>query len=83
MSSYTNWIPFQFACRLHCLQQGTRNVGNTQQNIASLLGICITNANGSQTFAKWRVNRVAGTNPTTSLRVKPAIVPGFVAPIHS
>lgn len=83
MSSYTQWIPFQMACRLHPLQQGTLNVGNTQQNIASLLALCITNANSTQTFAKWRVLRAAGTNPATYLRVLPANVPGFVKPIAS
>lgn len=83
MSSYTNFIPFQMACRLRCLQQGTLNVGNTQQNIANLLSLCVANANGAATFAKWRVNRVAGTNPTTYLRVRPASVPGFVKPINS
>lgn len=83
MSSYTNWIPFEMACRLRCLQQGTLNVGNTQQNIASLLATCVTNANSTQTFAKWRVLRASGTNPTTYLRIKPASVPGFVKPIAS
>lgn len=83
MSSYTNWIPFQMACRLRCLQQGALNVGNTQQNIANLLALCVTNANSTQTFAKWRVFRVSGTNPTTYLRIMPANVPGFVKPIAS
>ena len=83
MSSYTQFIPFQLACRLRCLQQGSLNVGNTQQNIASLLATCITNANGAQTFAKWDVLRAAVTNPTTYLLVKPSGVPGFVQPIAS
>lgn len=83
MSSYTSWMPFQLACRLRCLQQGSLAAGNTRQNIASLLATCITNANGTQTFAKWRVLRVPGTNPATYLRVLPAGVPGFVSPIQS
>lgn len=83
MSSYTQWIPFQLACRLRPLQQGTLNVGNTQQNIANLLLLCVANANGAQTFAKWRVFRQPGTNPTTYLRVLPANVPGFVKPVAS
>jgi hypothetical protein len=83
MSSYTQWVPFQLACRLPCLTKGTLNVGNTQQNIANLLALCIANANTSQSFAKWRVFRVSGTNPTTYLRVLPANVPGFVKPIAS
>lgn len=83
MSSYTQWIPFEMACRLRCLQQGTLGAGNTKQNIATLLALCITNANSTQTFAKWRVLRAVGTNPTTYLRVMPAKVPGFVKPIAS
>lgn len=83
MSSYTQFIPFQLACRLRCLQQGALGAGNTRQNIASLLATCIANANGSQTFAKWDVLRAAGTNPTTYLLVKPASVPGFVKPVAS
>jgi len=83
VSSYTNFVPFQLACRLRPLQQGSLNIGNTQQNIANLLALCITNANGSQTFAKWRVGRVNGTNPATCLRVKPASVPGYVKPVQS
>jgi hypothetical protein len=84
MSSYTQFIPFQFACRLHCLQQGTlAAAGNTRQQIASLLATCITNANGAATFAKWNVLRAAGTNPQTCLLVKPSLVPGFVKPIAS
>lgn len=83
MSSYTQFIPFQLACRLHVLQQGALATGNTQQNIASLLATCITNANGAATFAKWNVLRAVGTNPTAYLLVKPASVPGFVKPIAS
>lgn len=83
MSSYTQFIPFQLACRLRVLQQGALAAGNTQQNIASLLATCITNANGAATFAKWNVLRAAGTRPTTCLLVKPALVPGFVKPVAS
>jgi len=83
MSSYNKWMPFQLACRLHCLQQGALGAGNTTQNIAALLATCITNANSTQTFAKWDVLRAAGTNPTTYLLVKPSLVPGFVKPIAS
>lgn len=83
MSSFTQWIPFQMACRLRCLQQGALGAGNTQQNIATLLALCVTNANSTQTFAKWRVFRQTGTRPTTYMRVLPANVPGFVRPIAS
>jgi hypothetical protein len=74
------WTPFQLACRLHCLRQGTLNVGNTQQNIANLYNLAVANANGSQSWAKWRVGRVAGTNPATMLRIWVPNVPGYVAP---
>ena len=71
------------ACRLHPLQQGALNVGNTRQNIANLLALCIANANTSATFAKWRVLRAAATNPATYIRVLPANVPGYVKPVAS
>lgn len=83
MSSYTQWIPFDLACRLRCLQQGSLNVGNTRQNVANLLTLCETSANGTQVYAKWSVLRAAGTSPRSQLLVKPASVPGFVAPVHS
>lgn len=83
MSSYNKFIPFSLACRLRCLQQGTLATGNTQQNRLSLQASCITNANGAQTFAKWNVLRPASSNAVAYLLVKPASVPGYVAPIHS
>lgn len=83
MSSYTQWVPFDLACRLRVLQQGSLNVGNTRQNVANLLTLCTTNANGAATYAKWDVLRQAGTSPRSLLLVKPALVPGFVAPVHS
>ena len=83
MSSYTHWVPFDLACRLRCLQQGSLNVGNTQQNRLNLLSLCTANANGAQTYAKWGVLRAAGTNPRSLLLVTPANVPGFVKPVAS
>lgn len=86
MSSYTQWIPFQLACRLHCLQQGTLNVGNTQQNIANLLTLCRTNANAGGLYARWSRGANAptvGAQPTTALQVFPSLVPGFVKPVAS
>lgn len=83
MSSYTQWVPFDLACRLHSLRQGALNVGNTQQNIANLKSLCIANANGAATFAKWSVLRAASTQPRSLLWVKPALVPGFKKPIAS
>lgn len=83
MSSYTKWITFRLACRLHCLQQGSLNVGNTQQNIANLQALCIASANGAAAYGKWGPLRAPGTSPVQYLRVYPALVPGFVVPIHS
>lgn len=81
MSSYTKWIPFRLACRLSYLQRGSLNVGNARQNVANLLALCIANANGSRTFAKWGVLRAAGTSPLQYLRVYPVNVPGWSAPV--
>jgi hypothetical protein len=86
LSSYTQWIPFELACRLRCLQQGTLNVGNTQQNRLSLQASAITNANGTATWARWSRGanaRTAGALPIQALQIYPAKVPGFVAPVHS
>lgn len=83
MSSYTKWIPFELACRLRCLQQGSLNVGNTHQNIANLQGLCVTNANSTATYAKWHFGVVNNTNPAQALLVYPANVPGYVKPIAS
>lgn len=74
------YVPFEVACRLRSLQQGSLNVGNTKANIANLLALCLADANGAQAFTKWRVQRAAGTNPTTYLRVCPQLVPGYVPP---
>lgn len=83
MSSLTKWIPFRLACRLRCLTRGALGAGNTQQNIATLQALCITNANGAATYAKWNVLRSSGKNPVQYLLVYPALVPGFVKPIAS
>lgn len=86
MSSYTQWIPFQLACRLHCLRQGALNVGNTQQNIANLKALCLANANAGGLYARWSRGAnapVGGAQPITALQVYPARVPGFLVPAHS
>ncbi len=84
MSSYTQWMKFRLACRLHCLQQGSLNVGNTQQNIANLLSLCVTEANGTAAYARWNLTLKNGTaQPVQALEVMPAGVPGFVKPIAS
>ena len=86
MSSYTKWIPFQLACRLHCLQQGSLNVGNTRQNIANLQALCIANATLGGNYARWSRGANSangGSHAVTCLQVYPALVPGFVKPIAS
>lgn len=84
MSSYTKWISFRLACRLHCLRQGALNVGNTQQNIANLQALCVANANSTATYAKWNTTLKNGTaQPVQALEVYPALVPGFKKPIAS
>ena len=86
MSSYTQWIPFQLACRLHCLQQGALNVGNTQQNIANLLTLCRNSANAGRVYGRWSKGAnapVGSAQATDSLQVYPALVPGFVKPVAS
>lgn len=84
MSSYTKWIPFEFACRLRCLQQGSLNVGNTSQNIAHLKTLVQANANAGATYGRWNPTLKNGTaQPVQALQVFPALVPGFVKPIAS
>lgn len=87
------------ACRLRCLQQGTLNVGNTQQNRLNLLSLALTEANTGPSFGRamngnW-ATWVEGFGPGVStngaatgytgagLLVIPALVPGFVKPIAS
>ncbi len=77
MSSYTHWMPFELACRLRCLQQGSLDIGNTAQNVANLKTLCTAEANGAAVYARW--------NPVLAykLEVIPALVPGFVRPVAS
>lgn len=77
-SSLKHWIPFDFACRLNCLQRGTLNVGNTRQNKANLqtLAIAQANAPSSPQWAKWST----AANSPKKLLIIPYNVPGFIAP---
>lgn len=84
MSSYTKWLPFELACRLHCLQQGSLNVGNTLQNKTNLQTLCTASANGAAVYGRWNPTLQNGTaQPVQALQVYPALVPGFVKPIAS
>ncbi len=91
------WVPFQEAWAMRCLQQGTLNVGNIQQNRLNLLSLALTEANAnakgraSTAWATWRVG--FGTSGLTTgaasnysgagLLIWPNRVPGFVAPPDS
>ena len=86
-TSYRKWIPFELACRLHALQQGSLNIGNTKQNIANLQTLCVTNANAGGPYARWSrgfSNSAtfgnSGPQPITALEVYPVLVPGFTKP---
>lgn len=77
-SSLKQWIPFDFACRLNCLQRGTLNVGNTQQNRLNLLALSIAQAN-SPSNPQWAKYSTAANMPK-KLLLRPYYVPGFIAP---
>jgi hypothetical protein len=79
MTHITKWTPFRWACAMRCLQQGSLNVGNRQQNRLALLASAKTNANGAATWAKWRVGSVTRTS-SNALLINVPSVPGFVAP---
>lgn len=86
MSSYTQWISIELAERLHCLQQGTLNVGNTQKNIANLRTLARAQANtpSNPPWARWNTTLKNGTaQPIQALQVFPSRVPGFVKPVAS
>lgn len=81
MSSYTHWIPFQMACRLRCLQQGALNVGNTQQNVKSLMTAALAQI-ATPSTPPWA--KLSGAvNEPKKILIWPALVPGFVKPIAS
>lgn len=79
MSSLSQWIPFDLACRLNCLQQGTLNVGNTRQNKANLLTLALAQifAPSSPPWAKYS----GAVNEPKKILIYPTRVPGFVGPI--
>jgi hypothetical protein len=86
MSSYTQWLSIKFAERLHCLQQGALNVGNTQQNWKNLETLAIAQANSPSNppWARWNTTLKNGTaQPIQALQVYPSRVPGFVKPVAS
>lgn len=86
----TKWTPFRIACRLRSLQQGSLNVGNTQQNVNNLKNLAIATANlngGRGDWARWRVGfgplgGSLGTSATSTagLLISVKDVPGYVAP---
>lgn len=81
MSSYTRWIPFELACRLRCLQQGSLNVGNTAQNVANLKTLALAQiaAPSNPLWAKYS----QAPNESKKILIWPSLVPGFVKPVAS
>lgn len=81
MSSYTQWIAFDFACRLHCLRQGTLNVGNTLQNKTNLKTLALAQiaAPSNPPWAKYST----AVNESRKIMIFPARVPGFKKPAAS
>jgi hypothetical protein len=78
----TKWAPFRWAAQMRVLGQGALNVGNRRQNTAALLALAITNANGTATWAKWRVGSSTRTS-SNSLLINVTAVPGFVPPANT
>lgn len=77
-SSLKQWIPFQMACRLRCLRQGTLNVGNTAQNVANLLTLALIQI-ATPSNPAWA--KLSGAvNQPKKILIRPAYVPGFVGP---
>ena len=83
----TKWVPFELACRWRCLQRGTLNIGNTQQNRLNLQSLAVTQANSvastgvlSTSWAKWHLGNVNNTNPAQSLLIMAVNVPGVQWP---
>ena len=79
------------ACRLHSLQQGSLNVGNTAQNVSNLATLAIasalTNGGRGSTWARFRLGfgplggtLGTGQTSTAGLLINVKAVPGFIAP---
>src|SRR6185312_5611846 len=75
----TKWTPFQFACRLRSLQQGSLAIGSTAQNVANLLALATAEANAGAVWAKWR-SAVNATKRAGDLLLQVKLVPGYTAP---
>lgn len=76
-SLIVKWTPFKLACRYRALRSGTLNVGNTQQNIANLLALAITEANSTSVWARWRT-AVNSAHIPSNLMINVPLVPGFI-----
>lgn len=81
------WTPFDLACQLRSLQQGTLNVGSIHANKVNLYNLAVINANSSQTWAKWRVGAPAVPNGAPAFNARGSLlifvqnVPGYVSPV--
>ena len=76
MSSYTAWVAFDFAARLHCLQQRTLNIGNSRQNLANLKTLALAQI-AAPSNPPWAKYSKAANEPKKIL-LFPSRVPGFV-----
>lgn len=74
------WIPFDMACRLHSLQQGTLNVGNARQNIANLRTLALAQI-ASPSSPPWAKLSTAVNMPKKIL-ICPPLVSGYVRPVN-
>lgn len=76
------WTPFDLACRLRSLQQGSLNVGNTQQNKTNLFNLAVAQANtpSSPPWARWRTGGANTAKVHGNLYLNVPLVPGYVPP---
>lgn len=81
MSSYTQWLSFDLACRLRCLRRGTLNVGNARQNVANLKTLALAQI-AAPSNPPWAKYSKAANEPRKIL-IWPARVPGFTKPVAS
>jgi len=81
MSSYTRWVPFDLACRLRCLQQGSLKKSNTQLTVANLKTLALAQI-ASPSNPPWAKYSTAANEPKKIL-IWPSLVPGFVKPVAS
>lgn len=75
------WVAFDMACRLRCLQQGSLVVGNQRQTVANLRALALAQI-ASPSSPPWAKYSTAANMPKKIL-IWPNRVPGFVRPVAS